>query len=107
MKDPAPEPTSPALSPYARAQEEYALALIRGSLEVVQQLRAEALDPKLDQRARIRACRTLFEAAISMCRTERARIIPAGKQRATVEGPPLIARPMGLPPRDPPRQPPV
>lgn len=65
------------------------------------------MDPKLDQRARLRASRALLEAPISMRRTERARIIPSGKQRATVESPPVITRRVELPPLDPPWQPPT
>ena len=107
MRNPVSEPTRPALSPRARAQEALAVALARGSLRVVEQLEAEAMDPKLDQRTRLRASRALLEAAISMRRTERARIIPAGKQRATVKGPPVITRRVELPPLDPPWQPPA
>jgi len=83
------------------------VALARGSLRVVEQLEAEALDPKLDQPARLRASRALLEAAVSMDRAGRARIIPAGKQRATVKGPPVITRRVELPPLDPPWQPPA
>ena len=96
MRNPVFEPTPPALSPRARAEEELAVALACGSLRGVERLETEALDPKLDQRARLRASRALLEAAISLRRTERAD--HPGRQAAGArEGPSSHHRP-GEPP---------
>jgi len=106
VRNPVFEPTPPALSPRARAEEELAVALACGSLRVVERLETEALDPKLDQQERLRASRVLLEAAAASRRVERARIIPADKQRATVKGTPVITGRVNLPPRGLPVDPP-
>jgi hypothetical protein len=80
VKNPAREPTPSALSPRARAEEELAVALARGSLRVVAELERQAMDPKLDQAKRLRASRVLLEAAAASRRVDRARIVGREKR---------------------------